>query len=214
MHPVDCPAWEYQDIPGYRDSLCPRIASVLIELRKGLLDGLAHARDTRAVHLQFFEELTPSGCRYYAGHYRGEAYRCLRYYRVQVPGDSRVGCPPENVGFMMDELARRIEAGIAALDGAAEIPDAQLSAEDKVIYAVAFACHVFEMFLRIHPYANGNGHIGRFLIWAILGRYGYWPQKWPIEPRPPDPPYSSLIVEHRNGNKEPLERFVLQCLGG
>jgi Fic family protein len=74
------------------------------------------------------------------------------------------------------------------------------------------ACRVFEVFLRIHPYANGNGHAARFLIWCLLSRYGYWPKGWPIEPRPPDPPYTHLISEYRNGNWEPLEEFVLKTV--
>ena len=97
---------------------------------------------------------------------------------------------------------------------AAGLPSGQLSDEDKALYTVMFACRVFEIFLRVHPYANGNGHVARFLIWSILGRYDYWPQQWPIEPRPPDPPDSQLIVEYRNGNPEPLEQYVLQCIAG
>jgi hypothetical protein len=45
-----------------------------------------------------------------------------------------------------------------------------------------------------------------------LGRYGHWPRRWPVDPRPQDPPYSQLIVRHRNGDPVPLERFVLQAL--
>jgi Fic family protein len=112
----------------------------------------------------------------------------------------------------MERLAKNISDGIAALDEAGRLPNAQLSPNEKVLFAVVFACRVFETFLRVHPFANGNGHAARFLIWAILGRYGYWPTNWPIEPRPPDPPYTNLIMMHRNGNREPLERFVLQCI--
>jgi Fic family protein len=83
--------------------------------------------------------------------------------------------------------------------------------EEKLTYAITFACRVFEEFLRIHPYANGNGHIARFLIWVILGYCGYWPNNWRIEPRP-NPPYNDLIVEYRNGNCEPLEKLILSSL--
>jgi Fic family protein len=79
---------------------------------------------------------------------------------------------------------------------------------------VVVACMVFELFLRIHPYANGNGHAARFCTWAILGAFGYWPERWPIEPRPPDPPYTQLLVDYRNGNRVPLERYLLSCIAG
>jgi hypothetical protein len=109
----------------------------------------------------------------------------------------------------MGNLATEIKAGINALDIAHGLPKKQLSLEDRLLHTVAFACHVFELFLRIHPFANGNGHAARVIVWAILGRYGYWPRGWSIEPRPPDPPYSVLIVEHRNGNPRPLEQYMI-----
>jgi len=213
MHPVDCPVWEYQNISKYQSILEERISGILINLRSGKLDINSTASDTRPVHKYFFEYLTPFNYAYYAGNYRGENYRCLRFYNVFIRGDPRVGFRAETVPIKMGELGDQIRNGFAALDLASTVPDAQLSNEDKVLYAVVFACRVFEIFLRIHPYVNGNGHVARFLIWAILGRYGYWPEQWPIEPRPSDPPYSQLIIEYRNGNREPLEHFVLQCIG-
>jgi len=69
-----------------------------------------------------------------------------------------------------------------ALDGAHKLPNAHLPREQKLAYAVIFACSIFVTFLQIHPYANGNGHAARLVVWAILGRYGYWPKSWPIEP--------------------------------
>ena len=90
--------------------------------------------------------------------------------------------------------------------------DTSVTARTRLLATVAVACAVFELFLRIHPYLNGNGHAGRFVLWAILSRYGYWPGRFRIDPRPPDPPYSELIVKYRNGVKEPLEQFVLHAL--
>jgi hypothetical protein len=59
---------------------------------------------------------------------------------------------------------------------------------------------------------NGNGHAARFVLWTILGRYGYWPERWRVDPRPPDPPYTQLIFDYRSGNHEPLETYVLQSV--
>jgi len=44
----------------------------------------------------------------------------------------------------------------------------------------------------------------RFLVWAILGRYGYWPNRWPIGPCPSHPEYAPLIVRYRNGDRNAL----------
>jgi len=144
---------------------------------------------------------------YYAGHYRGEHFRCLRFYPAGIPSDPRVGSPPSAVVFLMQELSNEIRAGLTALDA-----NVLLTTEERLRYLVALASRAFVAFLTIHPYANGNGHACRLIVWSILGRYWHWARRWPVEPRPPDPPYSTLIVLHRNGDIEPFERYLLQML--
>jgi hypothetical protein len=82
----------------------------------------------------------------------------------------------------------------------------------KLLHTVQVACRFFELVCRVHPYANGNGHAARFCIWAILARYGYFPVRWPIDPPPPDPPYTQLLLDYRAGNPLPLEQYLLGCL--
>lgn len=213
-HPADCPEFEYDNHPRRSTALAQRTKEVLVDLRSRRLDSLRVAADSRLVHGSLFQDLTPAGHEYFAGHYRGEDFRCLKYYSVNIPSDPRVGYPPERVRDATSDLARLIVGGVSGLDEAQKLPTARLSVRDRVVHTVAFACRVFEHLLRIHPFANGNGHAARFVVWSILGRYGLWPRRWPIEPRPPDPPYTALITEYRNGNPEPLERFVLQAILG
>jgi fido (protein-threonine AMPylation protein) len=212
MHPQDCPSWDYSVHPKKREVLGRKAKEVLVDLRRGRLDTLENATDSRRVHRRLFLELTPQGYEYYAGNYRGDSYRCLRYYDVTIPADPRVGFRAAYVLGFMRELAARITSGVGALDLAGNIPDPNFTPHLKALNVVVFACHIFEAFLRIHPYVDGNGHAARFILWAILGRYGYWPRRWPIDPRPPDPPYSELIREYRSGNREPLEAYVFSTL--
>jgi hypothetical protein len=207
MHPLDCPAWEYAAHPNRATIIPARVSRILVTLASGAVDTSSVATDTRPAHDQIFRELTPDRCEYYAGHYRGEQFRCLVFYPVSVPADPRVGSPPSAVAFLMQELNNQIRIGLTALDA-----NVLLTTEQRLRYLVALASQAFVAFLTIHPYANGNGHAGRLIVWSILGRYGHWPKRWPVEPRPPDPPYSNLIVLHRNGNKEPLELYLLQTL--
>ncbi len=81
------------------------------------------------------------------------------------------------------------------------------------MFAIALACRLFVRFLTIHPYANGNGHIARFLLTGLLKRQGYRLKAFPIEPRPADPPYSDLIKLYRDGKVEPFERYILEQIG-
>src|SRR6478609_11642434 len=115
MHPLDCPNWEYENHPQ-RAVVRLRIAEIISDLASRRIDTLALATDARPQHLRVFRELVPLGFDYYAGHYRGEAFRCLRYYSVGVQGDDRVGAPPGAVGFLMSELSSAIRSNVMALD--------------------------------------------------------------------------------------------------
>jgi Fic family protein len=75
---------------------------------------------------------------------------------------------------------------------------------------VKLACSAFVTFLTVHPYADGNGHTARALLWLLLFRFGYVPSGWTIEPRPSILDYGTLIAQHRRGIRDPLEQYVLK----
>jgi len=207
MYPWDCPnGWEYENHPR-RDVLHQRTQALLKLIRSQNLDTISAASDSRPQHGFIFNGLTPPRCEYFAGHYRGENFYCLRFYRVTVASDRRVGAHPTNVEYLMSELSARLRSGLQALDA-----NVALSPKQKLQYIVVLACSVFVNFLTIHPYVNGNGHAGRFIVWCITGRNGFWPKQWPIEPRPADPPYSDMIRTYRDGDRQPLETLILQSL--
>jgi len=213
LHPIGCPDWEYKNHPNYvPGDILSRVIGIVHDLRRGRTDSSHLASDTRPTHTRMFHDLSPQGHEYYVGHYRGENFRCLQYYTVGIMGDPSVGLDPTLVTGRMGQFERLVRGGLAALDQASQLPRVQVSGQQKLLCALAFACRVFELFLRIHPYANGNGHMARFIVWAILGRYGYWPYRWPIEPRPSDPPYTDLIKRYRAGIHAPLEIYILHCI--
>lgn len=210
MHPADCPAWEYTKVPNGAETVAIRCTRFLVSLRHGDVDHEVLTGNTRSVHLQMFVGTTPAATPYYAGHYRGETFRCLEFSRVWVPSDPRVGIPAERVASDMSNLADHIiRAGYSAISHAHALPLTRLPDEDKLYYVVTFACRVLVEFLRIHPYVNGNGHMGRFIVWLILARFGYWPKKWPLHE---SPPYHQLLKTYRDGDPTQLESFVLKCL--
>ena len=206
-YPPDCPEWEYASHPNRAVILPRRSAELLIELARGEIDTRAVLTDSRPIHRRLFVELTPQEHTYFAGHYRGEPFRCLQYYRVGISNDPRVGTSPEAVTYEMEELGKVVRSGIDAL-----AKDVALPRRDCLRYLIVFACRILECFLRIHPYANGNGHAARFTTWCVLGLYGFWPRRWRLEPKPDDPPYTDCIVRYRNGDKGSLERLVAQAL--
>jgi hypothetical protein len=205
--PPDCPEFDYEHHPDWQTILPLRVAETVADLARGRIDTRAAALDTRGVHLRLFVELAPAGHEYFAGHYRGEPFRCLRHYIVGIQTDPRVGVTPSSVASWIADINAILQSGIDALDADPALPRA-----DRLRYLIVLACRVFELYLRVHPYANGNGHAARFLVWCLLGRYGHWPRRWPIEPRPPDPPYTECIVRYRNGDRDPLEQFLASTL--
>lgn len=213
-HPPDCPGngrkgWDYEDYNGWRALLKTRCATILHRLRLGEIDGVDLSRNSRPCHRSMFHDLTPPDMPYFAGNYRGSAYRCLRFYAVHVPQNPRVGAPPENVEFLMSELDALVQESFHSLDHAHAIPDRDLPPPEKLYYAATVACRLLEAFLTVHPYANGNGHVARTIVIAVLGRYGYWLNRWRIEPSPEkrqDPakrmPYIAMIESWRSGNPD------------
>jgi fido (protein-threonine AMPylation protein) len=206
MYPPDCPReWNYEQHSN-RPLIAQRIQTFLELLVSGKVDTLAVASDSRPQHQELFTGFTPPECDYFAGHYRGENYYCLRFCPVGIQGDPRVGKPPLEVEVCMAEIGAQVKRGLLALDA-----NSSFSQKERLQYMVALACSTFVDFLTVHPYVNGNGHAGRLIVWCILGRYGYWPKNWPVEPRP-DPPYTMMIWLYRNGNRQPLESYILQNL--
>jgi fido (protein-threonine AMPylation protein) len=208
MHPADCPPWEYDQHPR-RALVQQRVKAFLVSLRRGELNSRALAADTRPLHASLFEGLTPPGCDYFRGNYRGERFRCLEYCRVFINGDPSVGASPDVVPAHMRAFAQHVLHGAAIID--AGLDARGFTEEQKLLALVAFASSVFVAFLTIHPYVNGNGHMARAIVWCLLGRYGYWPKDWPVDPRPAEP-YTVLITKYRNGDPVPLESFFLRML--
>ena len=214
MYPPDCPAWEYADHPKREIILKERTEDIVVQLYQQNLDFVESAADTRPIHGYLFSLLVPRESIYYAGHYRGEDFHCLKEYYVGSTEGLDVGFPPFLVEQRMEKIAQWVREGMKVLELTHQLPDTQISPEDKLLNTVAFACAIFDEVLRVHPYANGNGHIARFILWAILGKYGYWPKQFPIEPRPPHPLYTWAITEYRKGNKPALENYILMCIAG
>lgn len=180
-------------------------------LRQGAQSYLrALIQDCQPHHAELFCGLTPPSQPYYAGNWRGSDFRCLKHYPVGVPGDLLVGTPPEQVRPDMERFREEATRHLAAFNIAAL---EQLSPKERLLLVAKFAARVFDLFLRIHPFANGNGHIARLLVLAILGAFKVFPKKWPVDARPPGP-YGDVLYKARRGQPELLTEYLLRCIAG
>lgn len=210
----NCDNWEYKTHPQI-DKLRIRSEELVDAIRRYPRLARRYGFDTRKAHSFLFTPLAPNKCRHFAGQYRGFV-RCryLMRYRVGVgAADPMVGAPfpPNIVDQAMQQLETRLAQAESAFEAwmAASAPKPQpLEAVGRLVKVV---CIALESFLTIHPYANGNGHCGRLLAWAMFARQGFFPLGLPLDERPP---YDDALYEHRRGNTVMLQLVMLQALKG
>lgn len=210
---LTCPAWEYSDVQGHEAILHARTRQVITAIFRAPSPALIRLlKDTRKVHAGYFNQLTPQTYDYYAGNYRGSNFLCLLNRDVGIASDPRVGHSSDLVHISMYEFAAEIDDCVTEIDFLFRVSSHIMSDAEKLVRCVQLLAALFVYFLEVHPYLNGNGHMGRLLVIAGLRRQGYYATRWPLHPRPKDPPYSTLIKDYRSGNKRGLENFLLACL--
>ncbi len=134
-------------------------------------------------------------CDDYLGHLRGDrSVPHLVAYEVGVGPiqpdgyPSKVGIWSEDVSTEVQTLLRGITAALVRLD--AIVPVGSAPSNPVQIQAVVALCAVIHgEWLRIHPFANGNGRTARLWAAFIALRYGL-PVFVTIKPRPNDAAYA------------------------
>lgn len=130
----------------------------------------------RGWHLGIMEGLVPPDPKL-VGRFRGEAG--LEDYNVRIgdlPGARPTGVPAE-----LAEFDRKLRLAIAELDRTIE-PGQDLTVDD--LQAILTLCAwAHSEWVRIHPFANGNGRTARLWVNSIAMRYGL-PPFLRIRPRP------------------------------
>lgn len=201
--------WEYKERFDYKEKLEEKTNKIYLQFLFNTIkkdDIVESILDTRSIHKFLFRELTPPRCEYLAGNYRGDNYKHLKDMEIGVGNDR--GIPPDLVKQAMNKFGLNLKKGLCELDKLHQNPN-KLEPE-KSKRTVVFACEIFILFLRIHPYANGNGHIARYILIAILKTYGYEITHFPLDPRPNEPQYSQYIKEYIAGNKTPLVKWIFE----
>ncbi len=113
------------------------------------------------------------------GRFRGEAG--LEDYDVEVGG--LPGALAPDVAAELSEFDRKLRLAIATLDPLIH-PGQDLSA-DNLAAVLALCAWAHSEWVRIHPFANGNGRTARLWVNSIAMRYGL-PPFLRIRPRPGD----------------------------
>lgn len=182
------PSWNHDD----QDDLA-RIDANCQRLLTGLLDESPTRLPASLSLACEWHRIAYEGCRVpldtYVGNFRGDAdHPELVGYEVGLGHEMSDGLP-EKVGVWSDQVAdelatfdRRINAALRVLDdelAVGSVPESAAALHEVV--AVAALAH--GEWVRIHPFANGNGRTAR--IWAafVTLRYGL-PVLARLRPRP------------------------------
>jgi len=206
--------WDYENHPDRLTVLPAESNKLYLDLVTKQITAKSFIADTRNAHLRLFSKLTPKSEPDLAGHYRGENIPYLKRRIVSVAGNPIVGCPPHQVRLELSKLDQIAQASIARLDAQQATTNPLISEGEKLMGIVRTVARLSAYFLAIHPYANGNGHIGRAIMVSLLCRYDHCPAALPIEPRPPGIDYSESIKQYQNANPVPFEEWIMKAVKG
>lgn len=198
--------WEYSDHP--LSNTVEEACSFLVDrIKKDSSESTKVLKETRPFHRTMFENVTPPSMDYFAGNYRGAHFPLLDTYEVSIAGFP--GTQSSIVHLVMDKFHTELHKNLSSLSNF--FKDKNFSEEKKLIAFSSLVSVFFVNFLAIHPFANGNGHISRLLVFCIFKSKSIRCSFWKVPNRNIEPP-DCLIAEYRNGNKSPLVVSFLRLI--
>ena len=147
---------------------------------------------------------------YYAGEIRDSDPQFPELFGSEVQVGGVLGTPSKDVPADLAQLETRIQTACTRLDAA--VPRGGLPLEDAALRAVIATCgYVHGEWVRIHPFANGNGRTARLWATWIELRYGL-PPFIEIKPRPAGQPYAATAAASMHGDHRLCIRVFEQML--
>lgn len=193
------PDWD-EDSPKLRKNL----AHVLGRLRKA-----ATERTTPSIELArewqrlFMDGLAVADPRY-VGTFRGEP----GLENVQIKIGSHFGVPAASVAEELQAFEETLQKAVASLDEM--LPPGKSLTADQLGAVIDLCAWGHSEWIRIHPFANGNGRTARLWANSIALRYGL-PPFVRLRPRP-DGGYGAAGTAAMQGDWEPTAKVFHKML--
>jgi fido (protein-threonine AMPylation protein) len=197
-------AWN-DDPPGAAQQIVDNAAAVLREIvdtaGRRLPPSVATAQEW---HRRLYRDVglpVP----YYAGEPRDSDPNCPELQGYEVAIGRFEGTSSAQVPAALDEFEAGARKAVAALDDVVAV--GQLPGSGQELHGVLSVCAVLHgEWVRIHPFANGNGRTARLWAnWAAL-RYGL-PPFVVIKPRPPNPYDQAAMASMRGDHLATVAAF-------
>ena len=140
----------------------------------------------------------------FVGRFRGETG--LETYRVRVGAHS--GLAPADVGAALATFERTLQGAAAVLDE--RYPPGQELDADGLAAVIDVCAWAHAEWIRVHPFANGNGRAARVWVNFLLMRYDL-PPVMRLRPRPNDG-YAEASASAMEGDWAPIAAFIRRRL--
>jgi hypothetical protein len=189
--------WD-DDSEQSRANLSRVLADALSQARQRLTPTVEQARLWQS---NFMNGLASPGSQFVGG-FRGESG--LEGCEVEI--GPHLGVPSDNVADELKRFEEKLQKTVEALDGLIT-PHQDLSVDD-LAEVIDLCAWVHSEWLRIHPFANGNGRTARLWANCIAMRYGV-PPFVRLRPRP-DGGYGDVSAQAMVGQWQPTVRVFRQ----
>jgi hypothetical protein len=184
------PNWD-EDSPRLRQNLAVILQEILPAAEQRKTPTLETARRWQAVVMDGLDVPNPR----FVGAFRGEA----GLETVQVRVGSNYGVDSAHVAEELKRFESKLQTLVAELD--ALLPIGQEPDADELAAIIDLCAWVHAAWMRIHPFANGNGRTARLWANSVAMRYGL-PPFVRLRPRP-NASYGDASAKAMQGDWEP-----------
>ena len=191
--------WD-DDPPGSEPQIAANIRDLLQDLSQAAGQRAAPAVSRAQDWHRRIHEGIPLPVPYYASGVRDSDSSYPELYGYEVAVGPFRGVPSRFVPRELATFESNAQQAVARLD--AVVPAGQGPGQSRDLHAVLTLCAVLHgEWVRIHPFANGNGRTAR--VWANWAALRYrLPPFVSIKPRPPGNPYALAAVAGMQGQHQ------------
>jgi len=196
--PETLPDWD-ADSPGLREKLTKLLQSAEEEARLRIQPTVEAARRWQAEMMRDLRAVPE-----YIGTFRGEP----GLEEVQVRVGTQYGVAAGEVSKALRDFEHRLQSAVAYLDEL--IPSGTEPNGDQIGAIIEICAWTHAEWVRIHPFANGNGRTARLWANSLAMRYGL-PPFVQLRPRP-NGNYGTVSQKAMLGDWEPTETLFAELL--
>lgn len=184
------PNWD-EDSPRLRQNLTALLNEIIDAAERREAPSTEAARQWQTRLMEGLDAPKPQ----YVGKFRGEP----GLEKVQVRVEGNYGVDPAKVAEELRRLETTLRTLVAELD--ASLPVGQEPNADQLAAIIDLCAWTHAEWIRIHPFANGNGRTARLWANSLAVRYGV-PPFVRLRPRP-SPGYASAGAKAMQGDWKP-----------